>query len=137
VFDPEHSRHPIACPGCGGQREIVIVVDLTAVEQRLARIERLVRTERSNIVSDIHDEIAEAVGPVRDAVARVSVDVADAFTRLANKLAPKLTDAEKAEFAALSQSLLDLDATANAAGVDEAPDAPVDEGGQPVDEPAA
>lgn len=102
---------------------MVIVVDLRVepdgrlaeVLRRLDRIERLIRTEGNLIMSDIHDEIREAVAPVLAQLEALDADVARELTDFANKVAPKLTDDEKAQFAALAQRLTDLDASVNAA----------------------
>jgi hypothetical protein len=128
----ELARYPGRCanPDCRHELELVVVVDLTAIEMRLAALERLVRSLGGKIMGDIHTEIHEAIQPVLDAVDAVSTDVARELADFAALVAPKLSDEEQAQFAGLAQRLLDLDAAVNAADP-----APVDEGGQPVDEP--
>ena len=106
----EIGRFPGHCNSCGGRPELVIQIDLKPVMLRLDRIERLVRKEGKLIMTDIHGEIAEQLTPVLDAVQAVDTNVARALTDFANKVAPKLSDDEKAEFAGLAQNLLDLNA---------------------------
>lgn len=117
---------------------------LDSIVHSLARIERKLGTviEKENQISmDIHEEIAAAVGPVLAAVSAVSNDVAAALANFANKVAPKLSDDEKAEFAGLAQQLLDLDASVKAAdpgdGSTPTPEEPSAETPPAADEPAS
>lgn len=97
-----------------------VLRDLAAIKRALG----IIIEGEHEIMTDIHDEIAAAIGPVVDAVSAVSADVARELADFANQVAPKLTDEEKAQFASLAQKLTDLDASVNA--VDPAPAPPAD-----------
>lgn len=112
----------LACffPRCTGHDEQLDAVQhslqhLLAEVAGVKRLARAILTKEGTIVNDIHAEIAEALQPVVDAVSTVSVDVAQELTDFANQIAPKLSDDEKAQFAGIATSLLNLDATVKAA----------------------
>lgn len=106
---------PAHCSHCGKPLVVIVEIDDGPVIEHLRRIEHLIRNQGREISMDIHEEIAEAVGPVLAAVFAVSTDVAQALADFANQVAPKLSDDEKAQFAGLAQQLLDLDSTVKAA----------------------
>ena len=58
----ELGRYPARCKGCNHEVDVVIVVDLTAVEERLARIERAVTSLKGEIMSDVNELDAELTG---------------------------------------------------------------------------
>jgi hypothetical protein len=100
-----------------GQQQILIA--LRAVAIRLNRIERLIRTEGKQM-SEIDDRLA-AYGAQFD---EFTTDLGRELADLTNAVAGNLTDAQRAQFDALSQKLTDAKLAVDTADPAPAPTEP-------------